>query len=184
MSPMRCTSLTSKLLSYFSTRILAESDLKYRTLLLAILALSAGLLFVLVSTTPAARAQGGSEVSGIVYYYDQYGDAHPMSWAQVTASGPVSSSTSTIDGSYSMYLPAGTYTITASGPTGPSGPVFFPQSATVVVSDGGSTSVDFYLKPTGNPVPEFPAWTEPIVALAALMMTVVAVRRQKSRTAN
>jgi len=158
--------------------------LKYKPLLLTILVLSAGLLFVLVTTTPVARAQGGN-VDGMVYYYDQYGDAHPMSWAQITASGGGSQiSTSTTDGSYSMWLPAGTYTVTVSGPTGPAGPVFFPQSANVVVSDGGSTSVDFYLKPTGNPVPEFPSWTEPIIVLAALMITVVAVRKQKSRTAN
>jgi hypothetical protein len=168
-----------------STRLVAESELKYRTLLLAVLALSAGLLFVLVSTTPVARAQGGS-VDGMVYYYDQYGDMHPMTWAQVTASGGGSSPiiAYTTDGTYSMWLPAGTYTITASGPTGPSGPVFFPQSASVVVSDGGSTSVDFYLKPTGNPVPEFPPWMGPIIILGTLMITVVAVRGQKSRTRN
>jgi hypothetical protein len=157
--------------------------LKYRTLLLAILALSAGLLFVLVSTTPVARAQGGN-VDGMVYYYDQYGDAHPMSWAQITASGAGSYSTSTTNGSYSLWLPAGTYTITASGPIGPAGPVFFSQSFNVVVSDGGSTSVDFYLKPTGNPVPEFPLWMGPIIILGTLMITVVALRRQNSRTRN
>jgi hypothetical protein len=158
--------------------------LKRRLLLLVILALSAGLLFVLVSTTtPVARAEGGS-VDGMVYYYDQYGDMHPMAWAQVTASGGGSPSVIayTTDGSYSMWLPAGTYTVTASGPSGPSGPVFFPDSASVVVSDGGSTSVDFYLKPTGNPIPEFPPWTEPMIILGMLMITAVAVRRQKNRT--
>jgi hypothetical protein len=155
--------------------------LKRTTLMLAILALSAGLLSVLACTTPVVAQAGGGSVGGIVYWIDQYGDAHPMSWAQITASGAGSYSTSTTDGSYWLWLPAGTYTITASGPVGPAGPVFFPQSASVVVSDGSSTSYDFYLKPTGNPIPEFPPWTEPIIILGALMITVVAVRRQKSR---
>jgi N-acetylneuraminic acid mutarotase len=104
-------------------------------------------------TSTVASSQSGS-VDGMVYYYDQYGNMHPMSWAQVTAYGAGSSPivAYATDGSYSMRLPAGTYTITASGPSGPSGPVFFPQSTTVVVSDGHSTSVNFYLKPTGNPI--------------------------------
>jgi hypothetical protein len=159
--------------------------LKCKTLLLAFLALSGGLLFALVSTTPVARAEGGS-VDGMVYYYDQWNDMHPMAWAQVTAYGAGSPPiiAYTTDGSYSMWLPAGTYTITASGPSGPSGPVFFPDSHDVVVSDGGSTSVDFYLKPTGNPIPEFPQWTELIIIFGALMITAVAVRGQKNRIRN
>jgi hypothetical protein len=154
--------------------------------MLAILALSAGLLFVLVSTTAVVAQAGGGSVGGIVYWIDQYGDMHPMAWAQVTAYGggspPIVAYTT--DGSYWMWLPAGSYNITASGPSGPAGPVYFPQSDNVVVSNGGSTSVDFYLKPTGNPIPEFPPWTEPIIILGVLMITAVALRRQKSRTRN
>jgi hypothetical protein len=159
--------------------------LKRKTFLLALLALSAGVLCVLISTTHVVAAEGGY-VEGKVYWIDQHDNMYLMAWANVTAdngeSPPIVAHTT--DGSYEMWLSPGTYNITASGPLGPLGPVYFPESANVVVSPGSSTSQDFYLKPTGNPVPEFPSWTGPIIILATLMITTVAVRRHKTRTRN
>jgi hypothetical protein len=164
------------------TRLLAESDLKRKTLLLALLMMSAGVLSVLISTTPLVRAQGGS-VEGKVYWIDQYGDAHPMAWARVTADDGASPSLvayTTTDGSYMMWLPTGTYTITVL-----SSPGFYPESApNIVVSSGSSTSVDFTLKPTGKPIPELLPCTQPIIILGMLMITAVAVRRHKTRARN
>jgi hypothetical protein len=161
--------------------ILAESELKRKTLLLALLALSAGVLSVLVSTTPVVRAEGGY-VEGAVYWIDQYGNMRPMEWAQVTADDGSSLHivAYTTNGSYEMWLPTGTYEITAS-----SDPGFYPKSASsIVVSPGSSTSIDFTLEPTGRPIPELTSWTQPIIVLAALMITAVAVRRHKTRTRN
>jgi hypothetical protein len=149
------------------------------TVLLAILVFSAGVLCVLVSMTPAVQAQAGY-LHGGVYWTDQYGNMHPMSWAQVVAEGSESTTVANaINGSYEMWLPAGTYTVTAS-----SDPGFYPQSANVVVSPGSSASQDFYLKPTGKPIPELPPWTPPFIILATLMITAIAVRRQKTSTRN
>jgi hypothetical protein len=118
-----------------------------------------------------------------VYWYDQYGNLRPMDWAEVTAydgSSMYQSSTAS-DGSYVMWLPAGTYNITASS----GNPAFYPESApSVVVSSGSSVPIDFTLKPTGKPIPELLPWAEPIIILATLMITAVAVRRQRTRTRN
>ena len=136
---------------------------------------------MLVSTPHVVRAVGGS-VSGGVSWVDQYGNVRPMSWAQVTADDGVSPPivASTTEGSYVLWLPPGTYTLTAS-----SDPGFYPESApNIAVTPGSSTSIDFILKPTGAPVPELPAWTQPIIVLAALMTTAVVVRRHKSRVRN
>jgi hypothetical protein len=160
-----------------------ESGLKRKTLLLALLVFSAGVLSVLISTTPLVRAQGGGSVEGHVYWTDMYGNLRPMEWAYVTASDGASTyQTSTVgDGSYVMWLPAGTYNITASS----GNPAFYPESApSVVVSWGSSTPVDFTLKPTGKPVPELLPWAQPIILLGMLMITAVAVRRYKTRTRN
>jgi len=149
--------------------------------LLALLALSAGVLSVLVSTTHVARAVGGS-VGGGVFWTDQYGNVRPMAWAQVVADDGVSPPTTayTTEGSYVLWLLPGTYALTAS-----SDPGFFPETApNVVVTAGSSSSIDFYLKPTGNPIPEMPSWTQPIIILATLMTTAVVVRRHKSRVRN
>ena len=162
--------------------ILVESGLKRKTFLLALLvALSVGVLSLVVSTTHVAAAEGGY-VEGAVYWIDQYDNMRPMEWAQVTAdngeSPPIVAYTT--NGSYVMWLPPGTYNITAS-----SGPGFYPESApSVVVSPGSSTSIDFTLKPTGKPIPELLPWAQPIIVLATLMITAVAVRRQKTRTRN
>jgi len=136
---------------------------------------------VLISTTHVVRAEEAS-VYGGVYWIDQYGNMHPMAWAQVTADDGASQPivAYTTDGSYEMWLPPGTYDITAS-----SDPGFYPESApSIVVSPGSSTSIDFTLEPTGRPIPELPPWSQPVIVLATLMITAIAVRRHKTRTRN
>jgi hypothetical protein len=111
---------------------------------------------------------------------DQYGDLHPLPWAQVTADDGVSAPqvAYTTDGSYQLWLAPGTYDITAS-----SDPGFYPKSiSNVVVSPGSSTSLSFTLEATGKPIPEFTSWVQPVMVLAALLITAVAVRRHKKVT--
>ena len=141
--------------------------------------LSAGLFSLLVPTTHLVQAAGN--VYGQVYWTDQYGNLRPMAWATVTADDGASTVTVayTTDGAYQMWLAPGTYNITAS-----SDPGFYPESASVFVSQGSSTSQDFTLEPTGKPIPELTPWMQPVIVLAALLITAVAVRRLKKSAAN
>jgi len=154
------------------------SRLKTKTIIVLVLAVFAGVLSTVAFATPEAHAMAGS-VSGGVYWVDQYGNMRPMSWAQVTADDGASPTVvaSTTEGSYVLWLAPGTYNITASSDAG-----FYPDSAdNVVVSPGSSTSIDFTLQPTGEPVPELPPWAQPLILLSAMAITVVSVRRYRAR---
>ena len=152
--------------------------MNYKTALL-IIVLVVGALATVAWTTPTAGARSGGSIGGVVYWMDQYGNARLMPWAQVTADDGVSQITTyTTDGSYAMWLPVGTYDITASAPPG-----FAPDTRPgIVVSQGSSTSLDFELNQTGQPIPELPPWSQPLVVLATLAVTVLAVRRYKIRS--
>jgi len=155
-----------------------EPKLKYKTPLMVVLALAVGSLSVVVCATPVVQGGSGS-VRGVVLWIDQYGTAHNMAWAQVTADDGVSPPVVayTTDGAYVLWLPAGTYDITAA-----SDPGFFPETVTgVVVSPGSSTSIDFTLEPTGEPIPELPPWSQALVAVCAVTVTILAVRRHRTR---
>ena len=169
---------TVKVLSNRPSNRKRASSLKTKTVVVLVLAVLAGLLSGVVLSTPNVHAQNPS-VYGEVYWEDQYGNLHPMSWAQITADDGQSPPTtaSTTDGSYALFLAPGTYTITAE-----SGPAFVPDSKdNVVVSSGSSTSMDFTLQPTGKPVPELPPWAQPLMLLSAIVVTVVALRRYRPR---
>jgi hypothetical protein len=118
-----------------------------------------------------------SGIGGTVYWYDQYGNLHPFSWVQVKAvgvGGAVTVTSSTVDGAYMLWVPAGTYNVTAS-----SEPGFIPQSKMVIVTDGSvAGGVDFQLEASGNPVPEYPESLLPIVLLATTAAAVVIIRRR------
>lgn len=171
--PMLTCTETVKVLSNRPSNRKCASSLKTKTMVIFFLAVLVGLLSGAVLTTPNVHAMTGS-VSGGVYWADQYGNLRPMSWAQITADN--GESTTTTDGSYVLFLPPGTYTITAE-----SGPAFLPESENVLISSGSSTSLDFTLQPSGEPVPEVPPWAQPLILLSAIMVTVVALRRHRPR---
>jgi len=157
---------------------LHEWNMKQTTALILLLALCAGILSVRVSAVPTVGA-GAGFVGGMVYWTDQYDNVRPMAWAQVVAESGVSPPVvaHTTDGAYSMWLPEGTYDITAS-----SSPGFYPETISdVFVSPGSSASFDFFLKPTGQPIPELPYWAQPLVLLSALLITAISVRRYRTR---
>lgn len=157
---------------------ITDSKMKDRRMLLVAL-LVVAVLVSLVLATPTALAQDGGSVGGVVYWIDQYGNARLMPWAQVTADDGVSQVTTyTTDGRYMLWLPAGRYDITASSPPG-----FAPDTKSdIVVSDGTSTSLDFQLNQTGEPIPELPPWSQPLVVVSTLAITVLAIRRYKTRS--
>jgi len=108
------------------------------------------------STTSAATSTVStatttmSVIRGTVYWYDSYGNLHPLLWVQIGAvsqEGTTIVTSSFTDGTYVMYVNPGTYNVSAS-----SDPGFIPQTHEVTVTLGGVATVDFQLQPSGCPV--------------------------------
>ena len=118
-----------------------------------------------------------SAISGTVYWYDQYGNLHPLSWVQISATSDATGTavtSSAVDGTYVLYVAAGTYNVTVSGDPG-----YYSQSKTVSVSPGGiAGGVDFQLEPTGKPVPEYPAMLVPVLTLVVVAAAAIMIRRR------
>jgi len=89
-----------------------------------------------------------ARVDGTILGLDMYDNLIPLSWATVTAYGPILTGTSSLDGFYEMWIPSGTYTL------GVSAPGYETQGIEIVVSMGWETSVDFDMKPHGSASPE------------------------------
>jgi hypothetical protein len=127
-------------------------------------------------------------LTGYAGWTDMYGNALNMPWLQISAAGettvlayttpmyfgPESSMTS--ESAYFMWLPAGTYDVTAQATVAPQ--IFSTSGAfTVSVSPGFSASQDIGVTPTGVPVPEFAL--APLVALSALAASLYVLRRRR-----
>jgi len=113
-----------------------------------------------------------SHVYGQVTGYNMFGEVIPISWATVSAYGPILVTTSSLDGFYEMWLENGTYTL-ATFLVG-----YETQATEVRVSMGSETWVDFNLKPSGAPIPELSA-TE-LTFLAVLIVAYVFLHWKKS----
>jgi len=113
-----------------------------------------------------------SHVYGQVTGYNMFGELIPLSWAIVSAYGPLLVTTSSLDGFYEMWLENGTYTLAAFL-------VGYETNATEVrVSMGSETWIDFVLKRLGAPIPELSA-TE-LTLLAALIISYTFLHTKKS----
>lgn len=134
-----------------------------------------GLAVIASAVMPSHAAT--SAISGTVYWYDQYGNLHPLSWVQISATSDATETavtSSAVDGTYVLYVAAGTYNVTVSGDPG-----YYSQSKTVSVSPGGiAGGVDFQLEPTGKPVPEYPETLVPILTLVVVAATAIMIRRR------
>jgi hypothetical protein len=120
-----------------------------------------------------------SVIRGTVYWYDQSGNLRPLSWVQVSATGEDGSPTvtsSTTDGNYMMWVAPGTYNVTAA-----SDPGFLPQAHEVAVTPGGVAMVDFYLQPSGKPIPEYPPSLQPVMLAVAALVAVIMIRRRQRK---
>lgn len=98
-----------------------------------------------MTTTSSASTGAIWGIYGAVYWRDQYGNLHLISWAQVTADSEtgITAVTASTNGSYALWLTPGAYQVTAE-----SGPAFWPQSKTATVPPVGRVRVDFELQPT------------------------------------
>jgi len=130
--------------------------------------------FVALAFTVVPSHASMSVIRGTVYWYDQYGNLRPLSWAQIIAEGDGGEVVvSTTDGTYVMWVAPGTYNVTAS-----SDPGYLPESHMVTVSDGGSAVVDFQLEPSGKPIPEYPVAIQPVMLAVAALAAAIMIRRR------
>jgi hypothetical protein len=137
-------------------------------------------------------------ILGNMRWMDQYGNALPMPWLQMTASGSegtvVAYSTpltgaGTADSlvcpvdpapcetSIYMWAPDGTYDLSAEVTVAPavlSAPAAPPS---VQITHGFSATADFDMEQTGVPVPEFAI--APLVALSALAASLYVLKRRR-----
>jgi hypothetical protein len=132
---------------------------------------------VMVASSHAAMAK----IQGQVYWFDQYGNLRPLSWAQVVAENYDGSevASTTTDGSYVMWVAPGTYNVTASLDPG-----YTPVSHVVTVSDGGIVVADFELEPSGEPIPEYPPAVQSLVFVIAAFAAAVLLRRRSRSMSN
>jgi hypothetical protein len=131
---------------------------------------------VILSTTPESTA-------GMTLYFDRlarvygnirglnmYDDLIPLSWATVTAYGPILTATSSLDGFYEMWIVNGTYAL------GVSYPGYEVQGVEIQVSMAWETPVDFNLTPTASTTPELS--TTGLMSAALLVIACVSLRRR------
>jgi hypothetical protein len=70
-----------------------------------------------------------------------------------------------------MFVPAGNYNVTVVEPG------YKPYSSAVSVSPGSGSTINFYLEQSHVPVPEFPSGMISVIAIVALSVAVLAMRR-------
>ena len=157
-----------KLISYFVVLVV----------ILTVALLSTGSVFAFGNTSAQAQPNqygGSGYIFGQVLGFDYSNYLVPISWAKVIATNGFSTFASSTggDGSYGMYVPAGYYNVTALEPG------FVPHTIFVAVSDGSSSSINFYLEQSHIPVPEFQPQMVLMVLVVALTATLTAKRATK-----
>jgi hypothetical protein len=127
---------------------------------------------------PSQLGPGGGMAQGNVYGFTMFDEREPIVWAQVTAvAGQYKFQTSTgAGGAYSMFLPTGTYNFTVDA-----GSAYKAQSQSVTVSNGGTSSVNFYLEQSHVPIPEFPTQLLSLIMVAAFAAALITQRKIRAK---
>jgi len=112
-----------------------------------------------------------SHVYGQVTSYNMFGDLIPISWASVSAYGPIVMATSSSDGFYEMWLENGTYTL-AAFLVG-----YETQATEVYASMGSEVEMNFTLKPLGAPIPELSATELTLLAILIIAYTLLHTKK-------
>ena len=149
-----------------------ESTMKHKSVILVVLVALSAFAFTIMPSHASM-----SVIRGTVSWFDQYGNVHPLAWAQVTAAGEGEAPTvtsSTTDGAYVMWVAPGTYNLSVSLDPG-----FVPQSQMVTVPDGGAVVVDFELQPSGKPIPEYPSAVQPVMLVVATLAAAIVLGRRR-----
>jgi hypothetical protein len=130
----------------------------------------------ILSTTPGSTAgitislDRLAHVNGTISGLDMYEDLIPLSWATVTAYGPILTATSSLDGVYEVWIVNGIYTL------GVSSPGYEAQGVEIHVSMAWEIPVDFDLRSPSGTILELSA-TE--LMSAALLITACASLRRR-----
>jgi hypothetical protein len=139
--------------------------------------LLAGTIYYVIYCAPQTEGagSGGGSLGGRVYGYNMYDEAIPLVWARVSAYSNnvlVESASTGANGAYVIFLPLGHVNVTVEHPG------FKPQARLVVISDGGSAQMNFYLERSEIPIPEFETHLLPLM-LASLLATSLALTRRR-----
>jgi len=112
-----------------------------------------------------------SHIYGKVTGYNMFGELIPLSWATVSAYGPLLVTTSSLDGFYEMWLENGTYQVAAALLA------YEAQVTKIRASVASETCVNFVLRRLGASIPELSA-TEPTL-LAVLILAYALLHGKK-----
>lgn len=140
-------------------------------IVLAILILGVG------PTTAQTPLQGGGYIHGWVYGFNMWDELVPLEWVNVAATNADYEfvASTGVNGTFEMFLPAGTYKLTISAPG------YKAYSSSVAVSDGSSSTVNLYLEQSGVPIPEFPAQAVSMIVVMALAVTLLSRKAMKRK---
>ncbi|MEM3507252.1 MAG: hypothetical protein QW589_00235 [Candidatus Bathyarchaeia archaeon] len=120
------------------------------------------------SLSNSGEIYGGGLVYGQVLGFNMYDELIPLEWAKVIAideNEEIIESASTLKGGYyEMFLPVGKFKLKVEHPG------YISQSMDISISSGSSTSINFYLEPSGVPIPEF---SYPMIQLL-IVLTILA----------
>ena len=148
--------------------------MRSRSLTLVLLACTMFLTVSLLGTS--AQLIGGGAIRGRVF-----GGRTPLIWAEVSAyvDGQLVSKVSTGNGgSYLMFLPVGSVNVTVECPG------FVMQSRIVSISEGGTTSLDWYLRKSRLAIPEFSSYGMPALVVILIAFGQLLLRRRRQWSAD
>lgn len=124
---------------------------------------SAVLVISLSAAQSPAWAQGPSQVCGAIWGKNLQGDLRTLNGNVTARSGSAAYSMTTFDGFYCLFIPAGTYTLTAAAPG------YKSHSTPLTVTGAAISGIDFHLDPSGEPIPEFPTYLPLVLAVAIFL---------------
>ena len=131
--------------------------------------------FVFASSVPSYYGGAGGTISGTVVSPS----GNVVDWTQISAisGNQTFEAFSGFSGFYLMRVPAGTYNVSVYDPYSPQ---YWAPNANVTVTDGSSSTVDFYLQQQPpSAVPEFQSNLSVLVVVLVIGATCLASRRLK-----
>jgi hypothetical protein len=121
---------------------------------------------------------GGGAIRGYILGFNMWDQLEPVAWASVYAANGQRTfvAYSSAGGYYFMFVPTGFYNLTVVQPG------YANYSNTVSVSDGSTSSINFYLELSHVPVPEFQPNFTLMVMILTLGAALVVRRRSLKRS--